>query len=130
MSRKYIEVALSKLKDAVDNANRIIIDLERVAGKSCEEPKVLTAEEVVAYMVETYPHLKGNDIFDEVGRVMILDFFNKGHQNGRLERDIELRPLLEAVLNLYLKADHDGVSTYTQQVFDEFDNLPPLTKNA
>lgn len=54
--------------------------------------------------------------------------FEFAHQNGRREHINELQPLIDAVRDLYEKADHDSVSTITQKIFDEFDKLFPLEK--
>lgn len=51
------------------------------------------------------------------------------NQNGRLERDLELRPLVEAVGVLHDRPDYDASSTINQRVIHEYiqlKNLKPL----
>jgi len=90
------------------------------------EPKVLTSDEYVEWKDENRESHGKLPLSGESYASTVKDF-EAGHKNGRLERDFELRPLIQAVRDLYLIADHDGVSTYTQKVFNEFSNLPQLT---
>lgn len=90
------------------------------------EPKVLTAEEYLISKHQPSLHNICKVSFDSF-RDLLINFFEAGHQNGRLERDLELKTLIDAVSILYEKADHDGVSSITQKVLNAFRILPPLT---
>lgn len=51
------------------------------------------------------------------------------HQNGRLERNKELQPVIEAAEKLHDIAPVYGVASYTSEFFNAVKNMPPLNKN-
>ncbi len=84
-----------------------------------KEPKILNVREIIASTMQRDGEMAMECEYRRIRMAM---------QNGRLERDLEFRPLIDSVSKLFDKADHDGVSKITQKIFDEFENLKPLNK--
>jgi hypothetical protein len=83
------------------------------------EPKVLTAEEFIG---KGYNHPVEEQRYHYEDMVMIA---NRFHKNGRLERDLELRPLVKAVKEYHVGMSRNSIT----DVIDAIENLPPLNKN-
>jgi len=78
------------------------------------EPKVLTAEEFL--------HADTRNCI-----LSFKDVFEFAHKNGRLERDLELRPAM--LIALELAATNDSASPeHEQRLSEALKNIPPLDK--
>lgn len=90
------------------------------------EPKVLTEDEL--WDGGHFMH----GVYDEVISVTTFRrIFRKAHQNGRLERDIELRPLVDKVKELC--SDANNFVAYSALIncgliLDLIEDTPPLNK--
>ena len=83
------------------------------------EPRVLTADE----WLESRNYEVGHGLYYTLNDV--IDTFNAGHQNGRLERDLELRPLLDA----FAKYENNlGDYDSRNELVKAYCNLKPLNQ--
>ena len=84
------------------------------------EPKVLSINDLSAKIIimEKHGHFKMN-------RQDIQDVAEMCHKNGRLERDIELRPLLENIIDNWDSLKSDGYEC----LIKIYENLKPLNKD-
>ena len=81
------------------------------------EPKVLTVEEL------------WNENFQaDLQFTLFKKTHKKIHQNGRLERDLEIRPLVEAVKD-YIKREY-SIGSWTSVFSDILKNLKPLNNGT
>lgn len=88
-------------------------------------PRILTAGE---YMQSRYGALRYPSGINAFNSLEMTDAFNTGLENGYLKHQLECKELFDVIEILYNKADHDGVSIYTQKIFDEYDKLIKGTK--
>jgi FtsZ-binding cell division protein ZapB len=121
MSKKYIEVALLQLIESVERAEKVIEKLKIEVAELHEEPKVLTAEE--SFSKEYHENYCSSDF-----REGYLDGYRNGQVQGRLERDLEFRPLLEAVENSFCDETEEEDPESMFVIFQAFDNIPSLNK--
>ena len=108
-----------------ENPSELVLSKNHLAVVGKIKPflrRVLTGDEWINSVFKEGAKIRPAN--DSIFRIELKKAFNDGHQNGRLERDIELAGLTGAVHALYKIADHEGVSTYTQAVFNEFDKIP------
>jgi hypothetical protein len=91
------------------------------------EPKVLSESELFGKIMA----------LDEYGchtvfnRQWLSDVIDLCHQNGRLERDLELRPAIKKAFEICSVKNHpltNSIALLTE-LDDEIQNLPPLNKN-
>jgi hypothetical protein len=82
-------------------------------------PNVLSAEDIQKNIAERW-QVGGNQYVYEI------ELVQAGHQNGRLERDLELRPLFE-VIEFAIK-EATTFSHHTNKIVNAFKNLKPLEK--
>jgi hypothetical protein len=75
------------------------------------EPKVLSADEL-------FKKMRLNSIHTEV------EYGEAMHQNGRLERDLELMPLIDAI-----KSPCSNVDDWLRLVGNEVENIKPLNSD-
>jgi hypothetical protein len=84
------------------------------------EPKVLTAEEWYKSFY-SWEEL-GISRYDEQSQRIAT--FNAGHKNGRLERDLELRPAIEEMREATL--NDVTYDEYDDRLHEALKNIPPL----
>lgn len=77
------------------------------------ESKVLTAEEIAEKIV-----FNNGTPF----RADVIKYGNTMHQNGKLERDLEVRPMIEAVKEFFSEDNSLGCD----DILYELENLKPL----
>ena len=82
------------------------------------EPEILTAG-------ESFDNEYGDEYCGTEFKKGYMGGFKNGHQNGRLERDLELRPVIEVVQEFFTEDSSKGCD----DVRDMLANLPPLSKN-
>lgn len=84
-------------------------------------PEVLTKEEYWnKYFYDGFVH----DDYEHY----VKTAFRKGTDNGQLKEQLRTHKLLCAIQHLSNNCDHDGLSTLTKNVLDEFENLKPLNE--
>ncbi len=92
------------------------------------EPKVLTVEEIVDSMNSEYISINRDDFLTYQVAIQITKL---GHQNGRLERDLEIRPLsnlfkgLATELKFFPEKQH-SIKAYLDKIDSALENLKPL----
>lgn len=104
-------------KAKIDSYKAKLEEMKAELEKMEAEPKVLTADE----MLDNYGDFQCRTEFIEYGESM--------HQNGRLERDLELRPLVEYVNRLINDFLNYQTVTFRGRIADMrkiINGIPPL----
>ena len=93
-----------------------------------EKWQIIKAEPVILSANQSY--LKSS-VYKENYRKPPKEYivgFNDGDKNGQLKELLRTHKLLCAIQILSNNCDHDGLSSLTKNVIDEFENLKPLNK--
>ncbi len=84
------------------------------------EPKVLTAEQIVDSVNNEYVKIREEDFLTYQTAIQIAKL---GQKNGRLERDLQSRPLVESIQK-YI--DDDNIQWHKSGIEEALQNLKPL----
>jgi hypothetical protein len=117
--KKYYETVILQLRKSIEDGNKVILELKEAIEKSCEEPKVLTADESWENIDYAFSSMDLNE-------TIYKDGFEKGDKNGQLKQWLNHKELREAVEELLT---HPLLHNIANNVRNALNNLKPLNEN-
>lgn len=87
------------------------------------EPKVLTADEIVQKVTDEDPDNR------KPYRRLMYECTNYAHQNGRLERDLELRQFVQYIKDFCKSLDSEGFKKDAERILEQIEIIPPLNQD-